>query len=218
MIESLIIGSGVIPEPEIPTAPGTPFQGGYYVGRMNINSSEYAIVVAPKALGERTSLSWKTSQTSTAANSLFDGLANTAAMIAAGASLHPAAEFCNNLVIDGYDDWYLPSPDELELCYRYLKPTTGPNYVSATTRPHGPNGVNPYSIPVGNAYTTTDPLQTTSDLFKGTEAFLTGVYFWTSCQSADATAWVQRFTEGRQDVYAKNVGIAVRAIRRVLVV
>lgn len=36
---------------EIPAVPGTPFAGGFYAGRFQINGEEFALVVAPKAQG-----------------------------------------------------------------------------------------------------------------------------------------------------------------------
>ena len=58
------------------------------------------------------------------AHSYCDGLANTRAMAAAGSEL---AKHMLSLQIGEHNDWYLPSRDELELCYRNLKPTGDPN-------------------------------------------------------------------------------------------
>ncbi|MFY9309338.1 MAG: DUF1566 domain-containing protein [Bacteroidia bacterium] len=48
-----------------------------------------------------------------------------------------AASICDRLVVDGYDDWYLPSKDELQLMYQQkadgkLKGITGDFYWSST--------------------------------------------------------------------------------------
>jgi hypothetical protein len=49
------------------------------------------------------------------------GMANTLAIVN-GCSQRPiAASVCNDLVLNGYDDWYLPSRDELGLMYQNLK-------------------------------------------------------------------------------------------------
>lgn len=105
----------------IPTTPGTPFGGGLYVGQITEDDGiTYAIIVAPKAQGGEASgtLAWKTTQTTTTGtDSLNNGFNNTAAMVAAGISLHPAAQFCKGLSINGYTDWYLPAKDELNLIY-----------------------------------------------------------------------------------------------------
>lgn len=105
----------------IPTTPGTPFGGGLYAGQIKEDDGKtYAIIVAPKAQGGEASgtLVWKTTQTTTTGtDSLNNGFNNTAAMVAAGISLHPAAQFCKGLSINGYTDWYLPAKDELNLIY-----------------------------------------------------------------------------------------------------
>jgi hypothetical protein len=47
------------------------------------------------------------------ANSLSSGIPNTAILSAFAAVAHPAAYYCGHLVQGGYNDWYLPSRDEL---------------------------------------------------------------------------------------------------------
>lgn len=139
-------------------------------------------------------------------------------MITAGAALHPAAKFCHDLVINGYDDWYLPSVDELELCYRSLKPVTNSNTVGATGYPNGPSGYNPSSIPIGDAYTTSVPGMTDVSIFQseGQEAFNLN-YYWTSSQQTAAASWNQNLAAGRQLGTSKTTVRYVRAVRRVLI-
>jgi len=49
------------------------------------------------------------------------GMANTMAIVN-GCSQRPiAASVCNDLVLNGYDDWYLPSRDELSMMYNSLR-------------------------------------------------------------------------------------------------
>lgn len=192
---------------------GTPFGGGYYAGRINIGGQIYAIVVAPKALGGEApeGLFWKTSNTTTAGTtSTNDGWANTQAMETAGIANHPAGQFCRGLSIGGYNDWYLPSRDELEILYRNFKPTTTSNNTSS--------GANPSSVPPTSNYTSVDPARTSVVLFRqgGAEAFRTDNYYWSSTQFG-VQAWFQLFNNGYIGTNGKNVSQYVRAIRRVLV-
>lgn len=195
-----------------PSSVGLPFGGGYYAGKIVSDGKTYAIVVAPKTSGgENSSLNIKTINDPTVGTtSVHNGFANTAAMIAAGAAQHPAANFCNNLVINGYDDWYLPARDELEICYRYLKPTTDGNDTS--------HGANSSSIPQTTNYTSGNPSQTSVTIFKtgNAEAF-TATNYWSSSEYNSYTGWLQYFSSGYQDshYYGKNNSGYVRAVRRV---
>jgi hypothetical protein len=99
----------------VPTLAGTPFAGGYYVGRFFIGADAYALVVSPK--GEDTEISgiWnKSSKKVGAALSYHDGAANTAAMAKAGSAI---AKAFGALDTGGCKDWYLPSRLEALLLY-----------------------------------------------------------------------------------------------------
>jgi hypothetical protein len=46
-----------------------------------------------------------------------DGILNTNAIIATCSDVNAAAKICDDLILNGYDDWHLPSLDELSLIY-----------------------------------------------------------------------------------------------------
>jgi len=108
--------------------------GGFYGGKINDGGTEYYLIVAPKASGENSSKQWKTSNTTTSGTtSTIDGPSNTSAMISAGAAAHPAADFCDDLSIGGFTDWYMPAKDELEVLYYNLKPSVESNNTTSGT-------------------------------------------------------------------------------------
>ena len=108
-----------IPEPY--AVIGSPLGGGFFAGEMVIDGVPYALVVAPKAEGERMELRYKGKDRGTpdGTDSDDDGFANTDRT---NDDNHPAAQFCRSLRVGGHDDWYLPSRDELAMICRNLGP------------------------------------------------------------------------------------------------
>jgi hypothetical protein len=199
---------------------GQSIEGGFFAGLISHTADgnpTHALIVAPAATGATgtgytltTSLQWKTAQTTTTGtDSPFDGAANTAAMVTAGIADHPAAEFCVNLSIGGFADWYLPARWEMDVAYFHLKPTTANNNTSW--------GDNPYSVPRRDSkYTAGDPPQTSITAFQSTqsEAFVAG-FHWSSTENDAVGAWGLFLTSGGQSVNFKANSRRVRAFRRV---
>ena len=189
----------------IPTVPGTPFEGGFYAGRIRVNDDVFALIVAPKAQGDAEPAPWgKYGSEIPGAASFFDGRANTIAMAEAGSEI---ARWALQLDIGGRTDWYLPSRDELELIYRNLKPTAEKNWRS--------RGDNPSSVPVGYAYSPDAPAQTAAEAFRegGSEALKDG-WYWSSTQYSAYLAWYQDFGDGYQGGSGKTNELRARAVRR----
>ena len=100
---------------------GDYFKGGYYAGDIKVMDTVYHLIIAPKAKGESAKMISKTQSKSKNTSSKIDGYENTRWMVLNN-SPHPAAEYCTNLDIDGYKDWYLPSIYELEIIFSAFKP------------------------------------------------------------------------------------------------
>lgn len=196
---------------EIPSVPGTPYAGGFYVSKFELNGELFALVVAPKAGGQRNDIEWnESSKQVEGAVSYIDGMANTEAMATAGSEL---AKWARELQIGGFNDWYIPSQDELELCYRYLKPTTEDNthYMRS--------GINLSAVPPTRPYTKEIPVQTSAEPFRdeNAEAFDERAY-WSSTQCAgdESSAWAQCFSLGGfQDWGLKCYVFRARAVRKI---
>jgi hypothetical protein len=123
--------------------------------------------------------------------------------------------------IGGFNDWYIPAKNELEILYYNLKPSTASNLTSA--------GVNPNAVPPqASPYTSTVPAQTTANgtgvtaNFRtgGAEAFSTASGYRASTEPSTNTigAWIDFFNNGDLSISTnKTFFYYVRAIRRVAV-
>ena len=201
---------------QVPIVPGTPYAGGFYVGRMLVGAQKYALIVAPKA-GGQTTLAWKATNTTTlSTDSVWDGFSNTAAMVADSAN-HAAAQWCAALSISGFTDWFLPATEQLELCYRNLKPRTTSNDTTSIS------GVNGSSDPRGTTYTASDPAQTPSDAFRyvlatnvhGPEEFDITAAYWASTNASSAGSYTKEFLAGARADATKVSSLLVRACRMI---
>ena len=205
---------------EVPNI-GDAFLGGFFAGYISHTANgvpTHALIVAPRATGASgtgytitTLRKWKTANSATAGTaSLFDGRANTDAMITAGIALHPAAQFCTGLSIGGYTDWYLPARLELDIAYFNLKPSTASNNTAW--------GINDYSVPKRAAnYTAGSPGRTSATAFQdtGSEPFATTQH-WSSSEFSATQGWSHAFNDGA-GVSGNNkfTDLNVRAFRRV---
>lgn len=160
--------------------------GGFFAGEMTIDGLRYALIIAPKAEGEKSGddeLQYKISDrgVSDDTDSDYDGLINTDRI---DDDNHPAAQFCRSLRIGGFDDWYLPARDELAQLCRNLGPTRK---------------------------TTPDLFKT-----GGAEAFDENWYWSsTENAQTSYNAWIVGFYYGGQNYFNKFNTNGVRAVRRI---
>ncbi len=114
----------VLTAPAFP-AIGEAFEGGFLAAYMPAPEGRlFALIVAPKAEGQKEDVKWKTSYTKTkGADSYVDGFANSEAM---NDDKHPAAQFCRSLRIGDHDDWYLPASAEQAAIWANLGPNHTP--------------------------------------------------------------------------------------------
>jgi len=203
---------------QYPAVLGEPWGGGYFAGYISHTADgnpTHALIVAPRETGATgtdytltTNLASKLSTTTTAGTtSVFDGAANTAAMVTAGIADHPAAEFCVNLNIGGFTDWYLPSALEIDISYFNLKPGTQSNSTSW--------GINNYSVPIRTQnYSTSYPSQTYVAAFKAAQAFVADAH-WSSTEINSFNNSLRRYSDGSQSNSNKTSALRVRAFRRI---
>jgi hypothetical protein len=185
---------------------GTPMEGGYFGGIINVNGTHKGIIWAPKREGQIKSILLPSGKIIEGANSPFDCVANMKALIEAGS---PAAVQVAAMSINGFNDWVIPSRDVLELGYRHFKPTDYENYCSWR------DGENPNSVPQGWLYTESNPAKTSIDAFQddGEDAF-DASWHWSSTVLPDGdTAFYQYFSNGFQVSFYLSAEGRVRAVR-----
>jgi len=121
-----------------------------------------------------------------AAQSSWDGLSNSNAIVGQAGHTSSAAALCLNSTNGGYTDWYLPAIDELERLY------TNRLEVNATLR--GISGA--------------------SELKRYDSATQNYVYYWSSAEYVNYLAWVFLFDGGYANNYGdKGSTYYVRAVR-----
>jgi len=208
--------------------------GGFYAGnvRSDVDGNWYALIVSDAGGDtDRTgagSKAWGPSTSLSQAQTLSDGK-SVMDHIVANETLadFPAFEWVqttlNNANYKGYNDWYIPARDELELLYRNFKPTTQDN--STSTRSTGgfggddeTYGTNLFTAPADyDGYTTSDPSQTSVTSFQdGGADYFSSVDYWASTEYDASNSWRHSFYDGGQrSDFAKNNQRRVRAVRRI---
>ena len=89
----------------VPETIGSPFEGGILLGRYFLGAQPRALIGASKLTVPRPEMAWNRSLKLVAgALSIYDGLANTNAMLAADSE---AAKWARGLREGGFDDWHL---------------------------------------------------------------------------------------------------------------
>jgi hypothetical protein len=220
-------------------AAGAAFGGGYFAGQINDGGTIYNLIVAPVSAGalsgtNTSGIQYKTTRTfdpdpstlnlvyggtttdvfkASAAHPVFSTFINGATGPNAGAFNLATGGAGGGTGIGGFNDWYLPARNELEILYYNLKPSATSNSASGTN----PNAVPARAFPY--TYTAGSPAQTTSALFAGgAQAFSTADYYWSSSVNSVSTnfSWGQDFDDGFQNNLGKDDSYYARAIRRVL--
>lgn len=208
--------------------------------------SRFRKILAPKASGQAANLAYKNANTAAPTDCITtnEGLRATLAMCAAGdATVYPAAWFCRNLTIGGYNDWFFPSRDEMELVSRWLNSGAGAisvaARVNASTRSYGVAGAygdastgmceNLNSSPQSMGYATSGaPPATTVPAFtpSGSETMNWGggpLNYINSTEFSNTDAWCQEYvtspsyTAQRQISKSTTGGNFVRAMRQSII-
>jgi len=132
---------------------GVPVREGYFGGINTVGANNFAIIIAPKALGEHAgTVRWKTSNDASAnTGDDDDGLANANAQ---NNATHPLFQWARGLTINGKTDWAPPAKNPISVIAAKLRSgvTSNPlfqpggpeafesaNYWSATQHPSNTN-------------------------------------------------------------------------------
>jgi len=114
------VGTAYGPEKVFTTlTPATPYIGQNYAGGIVFyidGTGLHGLVCAATDQGQ---YSWGCypSTSILTSTALGTGATNTAAIVAGCSDPNTAAKICDNLVLNGYSDWFLPSKDEFDLIY-----------------------------------------------------------------------------------------------------
>ena len=117
---------------DLPSEIGQPFGGGFYAGDIQYPDGQWYKLIVADVSAEADEVEWRTSWTGTfGTDHMFDGVANTNVMVAAGIELHPAAAHCISYQGGGFEDWYMPAIEELTVICENLgfdRPNCPPDF------------------------------------------------------------------------------------------
>jgi hypothetical protein len=198
--------------------------GGFFVAQINDGGTIYNLITSPLPDGQYSlggsgiaNILYKTTATADFPSATFQNeVYGLPANDAGNDADHPAFQWARSLNIGGFSDWYIPAKNELEIVYRFLKPTTDVNSTSF--------GANPNAVPVPTSnYTPLDPLQCQNYDF--TNASVQGwlpvtagtlnITYMCSTEDSFGTGYYKFFfSQGAQYLQAKNQAGYARVIRR----
>lgn len=92
----------------------------YWKAKIDFPTVEFNGTMYIYPIDNSSSVFWGTQGVTIGADSNTDGESNTDMIVASEGEGEYAASICANLVSYGYDDWYLPSIDELDAMYQNL--------------------------------------------------------------------------------------------------
>jgi hypothetical protein len=101
---------------------GDSYQGGIIFYLSGTHPNQHGLVCAPSDQG--TSVPWYSdgyTYYGTTSTAIGSGQTNTSSLVSILGNGYYAAKFCDDLVLNGFDDWFLPSRDELGLMFTNLK-------------------------------------------------------------------------------------------------
>ena len=90
-------------------------------------TGKHGLIAAPEDIGTAQWYSGQVSLVTTGAE-IGAGKSNTTRIVQLQDSSSYAARLCDDLVLNGYDDWFLPSKDELNLLYQHRLEIGGFDY------------------------------------------------------------------------------------------
>lgn len=151
-------------------------------------TGEHGLIASLNDLDGGSGVAWSATddvEIGVSAQSLYDGVSNTVAIVAQDNTSGYAATLCDNYSNNGFSDWYLPSNQELRclessslIIYNVLANDGDPNTNGLNT-----SRKSPYD------------------------------YYWSSSECNYYYAWTLRLRTGNMDDYCKYLTCRVRAVR-----
>lgn len=117
-------------DPFANVAVGDEVEGGIYAGTITYADSRQFHIIAAKQAGEVDGSIWGNYSVATGATDPDDGYANQQAVFSSDDGTADAFYHCRDYASDGFDDWYMPSRNELGIVYTNLAATDHPEFLT----------------------------------------------------------------------------------------